>query len=386
MQDDSFIPYGRQSIDEQDIAAVVSVLRSKVITTGPAIASFEKRMSNYIGAQYTVAVCNGTAALHTALFAAGIGKQDEVIVPSMTFAATANAVLYCGGTPVFADVKSSTLLIDPLMVEQIITSKTKAIIAVDYAGQPCDYTKLRRIADKHNLILISDACHALGASYQDQKVGTLADITAFSFHPVKHITSGEGGMISTNNPHYNLRMRQFRNHGINIDHQQRTESNAWFYQMDFLGYNYRITDFQCALGESQLSKLDPWIQKRRDIASQYDTAFENHNAITTLKAHSDRRHAYHLYVVKFSNSINRDDVFKLLREKKIGVNVHYIPVHLHPYYKNIQGTKEGMCPVAEAAYRSILSLPMFPELSKSDLQFVIKEVKSAITVVQGKNQ
>src|ERR1043165_6451624 len=267
------IPYGRQLIDEEDIRAVVEVLRSEWLTTGPMIEKFEAALAALVGAKHAVAVSNGTAAIHAAAFAAGIGPGDEVIVPPMTFAASANCVVYQGGVPIFADIDRSTLLLDPAAVEALVTSRTKAIIAVDYAGQPCDYTALGEIARRHDLVLIDDAAHAIGASDNGRAVGTLADLSTFSFHPVKHITTGEGGAITTDDTELAQRMRIFRNHGITTDHRQREQQGSWFYEMVALGYNYRLTDLQCALGLSQLRKLPDWLVRRRAIARRYDEAF-----------------------------------------------------------------------------------------------------------------
>ena len=368
-----FIPYGRQTIDEDDIAAVVDVLRSDWLTTGPAVERFEADICAYTGAKYGVAVSSGTAALHAAMFALGIGKGDEVIVTPMTFAATANCILYQGGTPVFADVEPDTLLIDPAAVEAAITPRTKAIIGVDYAGQPCDWDALRAIADRYHLALVDDACHALGAVYKGRNVGTLADITVFSFHPVKHITTGEGGMAVTDDAALAERMRRFRGHGITTTASQREKTGAWFYEMTDLGYNYRISDFQCALGSAQLQKLDGWLDRRREIAHIYDMNFSNKNTIQPLKCHSDVKHAYHLYVVRIGG---RDTVFKQLRNNQIGVNVHYIPVHLHPYYRYRLGTKEDLCPISESIYKSILTLPICPRMSAEDICCVIKHIST----------
>ena len=294
------IPYGRQLLDDTDIKSVIDILTSDWLTTGPKIAEFEKVFAKSVGAKYAIAVSNGTAALHAAMYAIGIKQGDEVIVPTISFAASANCIVFQGGTPVFADVKSDTLLIDPADVKRKITDKTKAIIAVDYAGQPCEYDKLREIAMRHKLFLIDDACHALGGSYKDRRVGSLADLNIFSFHPVKHITTGEGGMITTNNAGFAEKMRVFRNHGITTDHKQREAQGSWYYEMVDLGYNYRLTDFQCALGLSQLSKLSQWIKRRHEIARYYDKAFSEIKEITPLKVRPEVIHAYHLYVVRLN--------------------------------------------------------------------------------------
>ena len=265
-----FLPYGRQQIDDDDIAAVVEALKADFITTGPKVAAFEEAICAFTGAKHGVAVSSGTAALHCIMAAAGIGPGDEVIVPAMTFAASANAVLFQGGTPVFADVDEETLLIDPASVKRLITKRTRAILGVDYAGQPCDYAALRKIAEEHGLHLFADACHSLGSEFDGRKAGTLADATAFSFHPVKHITTGEGGMAVCDDPSFAKRLRLFRNHGISNDYKEREEKGQWFYEMLELGFNYRISDIQCALGISQLKKLPSWLEKRRRIAKDYD--------------------------------------------------------------------------------------------------------------------
>ncbi len=373
-QENQFIPYGRQSIDDDDIAAVVDVLRSDWLTTGPKVDEFEKAVCSYVDTDDGVAVNSGTAALHTAMYAIGVGPGDEVIVPTLTFAATANCVLYCSGRPVMVDVKPDTLTIDPQAVERAITPKTKAIIAMDYAGQPCDYQTLRDIADRHNLVLVEDACHAIGAQYQDHKVGSIADLTCFSFHPVKHITTGEGGMTVTNNPDYIKRMRLFRNHGINADQRQRSEQGTWYYEMIDLGFNYRLTDLQCALGIEQLKKLPAWLNRRNDIAAQYNKSFADFACVNPLGIEDDIQHAYHLYVVKIDFERlgkDRKEVFRALRNCGIGVNVHYIPVHMHPYYKVTFNYQPGDFPVAQAAYQQILSLPMYAGMSDDQVKRVI---------------
>jgi len=371
------IPYGRQSIDEEDIRAVVEVLRSDWLTTGPKVVEFERAFANLMGTKEAVAVSNGTAALHAAMYALEIGPGDEVILPPMTFAATANCVVFQEGTPVFADVDPETLLIDPIQVESKLTSRTKAIITVDFAGHPCDYDDLKSIANRHSLALVADACHALGARYKNRPVGSLADLSTFSFHPVKHIATGEGGMITTDDSKLAKRMRLFRNHGITTDHRQREQLGSWFYEMVDLGYNYRLTDFQCALGLAQLQKLPKFLEQRRKIAAHYDGALSPIPQIAPLAVSQDVLHAYHLYVVKvdFDNhAADRDSFFRALREKGIGTNVHYIPVHLHPFYRNKFHTGPGLCPVAEAAYEQILSLPIFPGMKDEDVERVVSGV------------
>ncbi len=315
---------------------------------------------------------NGTAALHTAMYAINIQPGDEVIVPAMTFAASANCIVYQKGTPVFCDVDPDTLLIDPAQVEAKITDRTKAIVAVDYAGQPCDYDALRDIAARHHLTLVADACHATGGSYKGRPVGSLADLSTFSLHPVKPITTGEGGLISTDDPELARRMRLFRNHGITTDHRQRELQGSWFYEQVDLGYNYRLPDFQCALGISQLRKLPGWVLRRQAIARQYDAGFAELPAVQRLGVRANVSHAYHLYVIKVD--ADRAAIFSALRAEGIGVNIHYIPVHLHPFYRTEFGTGPGLCPVAEAAYEQILTLPVFPRMTDADVADVIAAV------------
>jgi UDP-4-amino-4,6-dideoxy-N-acetyl-beta-L-altrosamine transaminase len=374
---DDFIPYGRQSIDAADIQSVVEVLCSDYLTTGPRVEAFEKSISEYVGTGEAVALSSGTAALHAAMYALEIGPGDEVILPPLTFVATANAIVYQGGTPVFADVVPGTLLVDPDRIVEKITSKTRAVIAVDYAGQPCDYDSLHSICSHYGLFLVSDACHALGSEYKHRRVGGLADVSVFSFHPVKHITTGEGGMVTTDAGHLAGRMKNFRNHGITTDHRQREQNGSWGYEMVDIGYNYRITDIQCTLGLSQMVKLPAFLQRRHEIAECYDDAFSKSAVIKPLEKRPEVCHAYHLYVVKLDGDglgIGRDKLFKHLRKKGIGVNVHYMPVHLHPFYKREFGTGNGLCPNAEQAYETILSLPIFPGLTDIQVEKVIRIV------------
>jgi len=372
------IPYGRQAIDEEDIRAVIEALASDWLTTGPKVEEFEKALADYVGVNYAVAVSSGTAALHCAMYAVGIGPGDEVIVPAMTFAATANSAIYQGGVPVFADVEGETLLLDPQSVEAHITTKTKAVVAVDYAGQPCDYDALREICGKHGLVLVADGCHALGGEYKGRKVGSLADLTVFSFHPVKHITTGEGGAIMTNSEELYSRLRLFRNHGMTSDFRQRAEAGSWYYEIVDLGYNYRITDIQCALGCSQLKKLPEFLKRRREIAGRYDAFFADIPEVNPLSVQAAVQHAYHLYVVRIdldALALDRKTLFKQMRDKGVEVNVHYIPVHLHPYYRKRFGLGPGLCPVAEAAYERIVSLPVCPRLTDGEVQYVMNALQ-----------
>ncbi len=374
---ETMLPYGRQCIDERDIAAVSEVLRSDWLTTGPMVAAFEKALADLAGVAHAVAVSNGTAALHAAMYCLGVGPGDEVLVPTMTFAATANCIAFLGGTPVFVDVDSETLLVDSERLESRITPKTKAIIAVDYAGQPCDYDLLRSIAQRHSLRLVDDASHAIGGTYKGRPVGSLAALSTFSFHPVKHVAMGEGGAIATDDAELSRRMRMFRHHGIDIDSRGREENGYWFYEMLELGFNYHVSDIQCALGISQLAKLSESVARRQAIAAKYDAALADMPAVTPLAVREQVSHAYHLYVVRLELErlrVDRGKVFDALRAEGMGVNVHYIPVHLHPFYRKHFGTAPGDCPVAEAAYERIISLPMFPGMSDKDSDDVLRAV------------
>lgn len=378
--DATYLPYGRHCVDEDDIAAVSAVLRSGWLTTGPAVESFENAFASFVNAKHAVAVNSGTAALHAAMHVAGVGVGDEVVVPSMTFAATAGAVVYSGATPVFVDINGADLLIDPKHIDRAITEKTRAIVSVDYAGQPCDYDALRAIASRHGLTLIADACHSLGAKENGRLVGSLADLNCFSFHPVKQMTTGEGGMITTDDPAMAEKMRRFRNHGISADHHQRTDSASWFYEITDLGYNYRLTDIQCALGLSQLKKIPKWLARRRSIAELYASELVALPGVSPLSVRPDVDHAYHLYVVELDLdrlSVGRREVFEAMRKAGIGVNVHYIPVHLHPLYRERFSTVPGDLPVTQRSYERILSLPMFPTMCDADVQRVVDALRKA---------
>lgn len=372
--------YGRQSIDEHDIAAVADVLRSDWLTTGPKVAEFEEKVCGLTGARYAVAVNSGTAALHAMMHTCGISDGDEVIVPAMTFAATANAVRYCGGTPVFADVDPNTLLLDPNSVNERLSPRTKAFIAVDYAGQPAPYDTLENIASSNGLTVLADACHSLGATLAGRLVGTLAKMTAFSFHPVKPITTGEGGMVCTDELAYATAARRFRNHGIDFDQRERDSKGLWSYEMVDLGYNYRLTDIQSVLGSRQLEKLPLWIKRRNQLADFYVNAFKELPEIESLFRVPNSSHGFHLFVVKLDLerlSVNRDQVLRALRAEGIGANVHYLPVHLHRYYRD-RGHGPGLCPNAERAYEQIITLPLFPTMSDEDAQDVVDSVYKVI--------
>ena len=393
-----YIPYGRQSIDDADIEAVVKVLKSDYLTTGPAVAAFEKKVADYVGAKYAVAVSNGTAALHVACLAAGIGEGDEVITTPITFAASANCVLYCGGTPVFADIDRDTYNISPVELERKITSRTKAIIPVHYTGQPCDMDAILEIARKHDLLVIEDGAHALGAAYKGKKIGSIADMTCFSFHPVKPVTTGEGGMIVTDNEELYRKLVLYRSHGITRDNDMMqqyedqlwqstdpalqgaaemlrgdvTDPGGWYYQQLELGYNYRITDIACALGASQMDKLDRFLERRRQIAGKYDEAFADIPQIKTPWQQEGCQSGWHLYMIQTMER-SRREVFDGLRQAGIGVNVHYIPVYRHPYYQR-NGYAGVHCLNAEAFYERAVSLPIFPGLTGSQQDYVIEHV------------
>lgn len=375
-----FIPYGRQIIDDSDLEAVANVLRGDWLTTGPEVTAFEEEFAEYAGAKYAVAVSNGTAALHLAMLAADVGPGDEVIVPALTFVATANAVRYVGAHVRFADVDPRSFVIDPASVEALVTPRTKAIVAVDYGGLPCDYDALRAIADRNRLILIEDACHAPGATYRGQRVGSIADLTAFSFHPVKHLTTGEGGMVTTESSEYASSVQMLRSHGIATDFRGREALGTWEYDQTKLGYNYRIADINCALGRTQLKKQSGWVQSRREIAKRYQEALADVPSLALQLEPEERNSSWHLFPVRVigenANEL-RSRVFQNMRADGIGVNVHYRPVYLNSYYVDL-GYKEGICPKAEALYEGLLSLPMWPGLELEAQDRVVSSLKHAL--------
>jgi len=377
---DTYLPYGHHSIDEQDKNSVIEALSSDWLTTGPKVIEFEETFAKKVGSKYAVAVNSGTAALHASVFAADIGLGDEVITTPMTFAASANCVLYQGARPVFADIREDTLNIDPDKVKKLVTEKTKAIIAVDYGGQPADIDELKEIASENGLLLIEDAAHSLDATYKGKSIGSLSDLTTFSLHPVKHITTGEGGVIATNDKKMADRIRRFRNHGISTDHHERAEKGTFYYEMMELGYNYRIPDINCALGLSQLKKLDTWVARRREIAGLYNKSLSKMPSIDIPSQLADRESSWHLYLIMLKLdmlSVGRNEIIKALRAENIGVNVHYIPVYWHPYYQNLD-YKKGVCPVAEEAYERLITLPLFPAMTERDTKDVIEAVSKVI--------
>ncbi|MGB7130400.1 MAG: UDP-4-amino-4,6-dideoxy-N-acetyl-beta-L-altrosamine transaminase [Candidatus Sulfotelmatobacter sp.] len=379
---DTLLPYGRQSIDEKDIQFVVDVLRSDWLTTGPKVAEFEEAFAEHVGAKYAVSFNSGTAALHGAAFTAGLKPGDEAITTPLTFAATANCVLYQGATPVFADVSADTLNLDPRKAEERITPRTRAILPVDYAGHPAEMDAMLELADRHGLIVIEDACHAMGAEYRGRRTGSIAHMTAFSFHPVKHLATGEGGMVTTNRADCAETLRRFRNHGISCDARQRQSEGQWHYEMVLLGFNYRLTDIACALGLSQMKKLDANLARRRDIADRYAAALRDLAAITLPVVREDVNPAWHLYPIRLNPekpSGTRAEIFGALRAENIGVNVHYIPVHLHPYYRDRFGYRAGDYPIAENAYERLISIPMFHGMNDQDVEDVISAVRKVLT-------
>lgn len=370
-----FISYGRQNLDDEDIKAVIEILRSPNLTQGPKIAEFEQAIADYIGTKHAVAFCNGTAALHGACYAAGIGEGDEVITSPITFAASANCVRYVGGTVVFADINEKTYNICPKEIRKNITPNTKAIIPVDFTGQPSDIDEIMLVAKENNLVVIEDGAHSLGAMYKGRKVGTTAHMTMFSFHPVKPITTAEGGIIVTDNEEYYKKLIKFRSHGIE-QVPYSAENGGWYYEMTDLGYNYRMTDLQAALGVSQLKKLDAFISRRQEIAAMYTEALKDVEGITVPKQLDDTASGWHLYMVQLDTA-DRKQVFDTMRSANIGVHVHYIPVYWHPYYRKL-GYEKGLCPLAEAWYEKALTLPVHPGLTNYEIEKVIKTLKEII--------
>lgn len=378
---DHFLPYGKQVINEEDIHSVIKVLSSDFITTGPTIVQFEKEIAEYTGAKYAVAFSSGTAALHGACFAAGIGKGDEVITTPMTFAATSNCVLYQGGIPVFVDIDPKTYNINPSQIKEKITKNTKAIIPVHFTGQPADLEQLLEIVKENNLIMIEDAAHALGAKYKNKKIGSIGDMTMFSFHPVKHITTGEGGMITTNNEEYYQKLIQFRSHGIvRAKHLLKENHGPWYYEMHSLGFNYRMTDIQASLGISQLKKLDSFIARRKQISRFYTHELASLKDLILPYQDKNGDSSWHLYIIKLKSrnlNANRKLIFEALQKENIGVNVHYVPVYYYPYYESL-GYIKGSWPVTETCYEEFITLPLHAGMSDEDAKDVVNAVNKVL--------
>lgn len=380
-----FVPYGRQLIEDDDVEAVAQALRSDYLTTGPMVERFEASLAAAAGVRHAVAVNSGTAALHAAYSAIGLGPGDEIVTSPLTFAATGNAALYCGARPVFADIDADTGCLDPAAAEAAITPRTKAVVPIDYAGLPAQYDELGEVAARHGVPLVADAAHSLGASYRGRPVGSLATASAFSFHPVKTITTGEGGAVTTDVEAIAVAARRFRTHGIErasgrLRHPDRP---AWYQEMQTLGFNYRLTDIQSALGVSQLAKLPRFLARRTELARRYTEAFGDLGSIRLPVTPSDRISAWHLYVIRANDPARRDPLFEALRARGVGVQVHYLPVYLHPYYQDL-GYKAGVCPVAEAFAASCLSLPLFPGMSGDDQSFVIEAIRQTVADVLGR--
>lgn len=371
-----FIPYGLHWIDQEDIDEVVRVLKSDWITTGPKIKEFEDALCTYIGCKHCCAVNSGTSALDIAVQALDIPEGSEVITTPFTFAATSNAIIYNNLRPVFSDICGDTFNIDPEDIRKKITEKTRAIIYVDYAGHPCDIKEIKEIADEYNLFLIEDACHAIGAEYQHTKVGNFADMTIFSFHPVKHITTGEGGAVVTNNKELFEKVSLLRTHGINKNTMERYGKDAsWAYDMIYLGRNYRITDFQAALGISQLKKLDEFLDRRNELASIYNEILEDIEFVRPPVVKDNIRHAWHLYTILLDQSIDREKFFKHMKDANIGVNVHYIPAYRHSYYIENFNFNKNDYPVTEDVFQRIITLPLFPRMEDNNLQYIAGAIR-----------
>lgn len=377
------IYYGKQWIDENDIYAVDEVLRSDYVTCGPKTQELERSLEQYTGARHAVAVSNGTAALHCACMAAGIGAGDEVITTPLTFAASANCALYCGAKPVFADVEEDTYNIDPKSIEDKITDKTKAVVAVDFTGQAVKHREIREICDRHHLIFIEDAAHAIATTYNGVQVGNLADITTFSFHPVKTITGGEGGAVLTNSDELYQKIQLVHTHGITHDPvlmEEPVHEGPWYYEQIMLGYNYRITDIQAALIVSQMKKLDQFKARRKQIVKMYDEAFAQIPEIIVQKEIAESDTCRHLYIIRLDLeklSCTRRELFDAMSAENVQCQIHYVPVYWFPYYQKL-GYKKGLCPVAEEVYKGIMSIPLYPRMTDQDVSDVIHAVRKVV--------
>lgn len=377
------IYYGRQWVDDSDVEAVSAVLRSDYITCGPKVDEMERELASFTGAKYAVAVSNGTAALHCACIAAGIGSGDEVITTPLTFAASANCALYCGAKPIFADINIDTYNIDPASIREKITERTKAIVAVDFTGQAVENEEIRNICDEFNLVFIEDAAHAIATKYNGKQVGCLADMTCFSFHPVKTITGGEGGAITTNNEEFYKRLVLAHTHGITHDEsmmQGAPHEGPWYYEEISLGFNYRITDFQAALIVSQMKKLDMFAKRRKEIVKKYNEVFESIPEIIVQKEIPQSDTCRHLYIIRLDLDklkCTRREFFDAMSAENVQCQIHYVPVYWFPYYQHL-GYEKGLCPKAEEVYKGIMSIPLYPKMTDQDVESVIHAVTKIV--------
>lgn len=380
---ETFLPYGAQWLSEEEINEVVDSLKSDWITTGPKMRLFEEGFTNLTGAKHAIAVNSGTAALHISTSSIGIKPGDEVITTPLTFVASANCIVYRGGTPIFADIKKDTYNIDPNEIKKKITKKTKAIIPVHFAGQPCDMDEIGEIAQENNLYVIEDAAHAIDAEYKGKKIGNISDLTNYSFHPVKNITTAEGGMVTTNNDELSDKLLMFRTHGISRDAVKRFgKSGGFYYDMQYLGFRYNLSELHASLGIHQLNKLESFQKRRREIVKVYNRELQSIDEITIPFVKNDIKHSWHLYVIQIETKnlkVDRDYIFKALREENIGVNVHYIPVHYHSYYQEKFGLKKGILPNVEELFPRIISIPIFQKMSDDDIYDVINALEKVIS-------
>jgi UDP-4-amino-4,6-dideoxy-N-acetyl-beta-L-altrosamine transaminase len=379
---EDFLPYGIHWLDEEEIKEVISALKSNWITTGPKMRVFEENFKHYIGSKYAIAVNSGTAALHVSTSSIDINPGDEVITTPLTFVASANCVVYRGGTPIFADIKKDTYNIDPEKIKEKITPKTKAIIPVHLTGQPCDMDEISEIAEKNDLYVIEDAAHAIDAKYKGQKIGNISNLTIFSFHPVKNITTAEGGMITTNNEELYEKLLMFRTHGISKDAVKRFgKSGDFYYDMKYLGFRYNMSELHAALGIHQLKKIKSFQKRRQEIVKIYNKELIDFDEIKLPKVKKDVQHSWHLYVIQLDLDklkVDRDYIFKALREENIGVNVHYIPVHYHSFYIKKYGLKKGILPNTEYIFPRLLTIPLFPKMNDNDVYDVINALEKVI--------
>ncbi|PKP62036.1 UDP-4-amino-4,6-dideoxy-N-acetyl-beta-L-altrosamine transaminase [Candidatus Atribacteria bacterium HGW-Atribacteria-1] len=378
----NFLPFARPLIGQEDIEEVVDTLNSDWLTTGPKTHLFEEEFAKYIGCKYAVAVNSCTAALHISLAALGIGKGDEVITTPYTFISTVNVILQQGAIPVFVDIKPDTFNINPDLIREKINDKTKAIMPVHFAGQPCEMEKIMKIAKDNNLLVIEDAAHAISAEYEGRKIGTIGDATSFSFYPTKNMTTGEGGMVTTNDEKLRERLKVWGLHGISKDAWKRySAEGSWYYEVVCPGYKYNMTDIQASLGLHQLEKLNNFQKKRENIVKAYNEAFKDMKEITIPFVKNNIKHAWHLYVIKIVSEklkINRNQFIEALKAENIGTSVHFIPAHLQPYYRDTFGFKKGDFPNAEYAFERVISLPLFPKMSDKDVKDVINSVKKIV--------